>query len=209
MRWLDGITDSMDTLEHSLGDSVTWRAWHAAVHGAAELDTTEQLNNKNNSKGMSQDTCYDKDESLNNYSEGSKPDRKLNTYKVPFINILENANLSLRARNRGDELQRVTGNIGEVMEIFIRTEPSAREKAHTNCCVLEGNTVSPSFHTQIPAPVGRQSLDFLVLRFKVSSLVLHQEGPVELRKTGKTGLTRSHSHRFWVSFPDNVLAPKK
>ena len=119
MRWLDGITDSMDTLEHSLGDSVTWRAWHAAVHGAAELDTTEQLNNKNNSKGMSQDTCYDKDESLNNYSEGSKPDRKLNTYKVPFINILENANLSLRARNRGDELQRVTGNIGEVMEIFI------------------------------------------------------------------------------------------
>ena len=97
----------------------------------------------------------------------------------------------------------------QVMEIFIRTEPSAREKAHTNCCVLEGNTVSPSFHTQIPAPVGRQSLDFLVLRFKVSSLVLHQEGPVELRKTGKTGLTRSHSHRFWVSFPDNVLAPKK
>ena len=62
---------------------------------------------------------------------------------------------------------------------------------------------------QIPAPVGRQSLDFLVLRFKVSSLLLHQEGLVELRQTGKTGLTWSNIHRFWISFPDNVLVLKK
>ena len=53
MRWLDGITDTMDVnlgkVRENFGEMVRDRvAWHAAVHGVTESEPTGQLNNSNN-----------------------------------------------------------------------------------------------------------------------------------------------------------------
>ena len=45
MRWVDGITDSMDMSLSNPQELVMDReTWHAVIHGFAQLVTTEQLN---------------------------------------------------------------------------------------------------------------------------------------------------------------------
>ena len=45
MRWLDSITDAIYlSLSELPGMVKDWEAWHAVVHGVAELDMTKRLN---------------------------------------------------------------------------------------------------------------------------------------------------------------------
>ena len=50
VQWLDSISDSMDVNLSKLQEIGEDRGdWHAIVHGVAELDMTERLNNNNDS----------------------------------------------------------------------------------------------------------------------------------------------------------------